>query len=167
LRLGCLEFSAGLPWERKPGSCRNRRGLPLQNIGPFLMTPELGGSKRAEGDDGTPGGARLLHGMGDEAQARALAAERLRNSGMVDDDLVRADAGEGHLRFRPVRVTQHIAALAPAKVFHLDFRQLVAHAFVPSIADAVSKARAAAISLGRTSWPPSCQSTVTCASAAR
>src|SRR5690606_10581846 len=96
------------------------------------MATELRGSEGAERDDLLVRRARLLDGVGDEAQADALAAEGIRHAGVVDDDLVRADAGEGHLRFGAIRAAHDVATLAAAKVFPFDFRQGVAHDSTPS-----------------------------------
>ena len=62
------------------------------------MATELRGRERAERQDLLAGLARVGDGAGDQRRAHALAAEGVRNLGVVDDQEPRAGLREGHLR---------------------------------------------------------------------
>src|SRR5690606_19433374 len=86
-----------------------------------------------------------------------LAAESVRHFRMVDDELLFAELGEGHLRLGAIHPPDHIAALRFI-VLAFDAGLVVVHRASPHafVGAAARKAAAPRISAWRISWPPSC-----------
>src|SRR5690606_20062308 len=96
---------------------------------PLGVTAELRRRERAEGYDDLTCGASILDGALHHLRTNALATKRIRHARMIDDDLARADLGEGHLGFRAVGRLHHVASLRFA-VFQDDF-DVIAHVTSP------------------------------------